>query len=286
MLASALHLALTGLAIVAALMFALWVIHLIIRNAAIVDVGWAAGWLCLRSFTRRRGRDIRAQMGDRGDGRLLGIAAGGLLVFFHAWPASRRKGATCSWRKEWKTHLRLRFLFFYEFQAALTVVLSLPFLLASVSPAVPLRRLEKIGAGIWLVSIFGEAVADFQLNRFRKRPENRGKTYRRGLWGYSRHPNYFFEWMIWVGYAIFALGSPWGWLGLISPALMLYFLTGRCWDRCYGSASAADAWYGISRLPENNQHVYSVVSEERSRQLCRGAANLAPNDYRISRTSS
>jgi len=226
MLASALHLALTGLAIVAALMFALWVMHLIIRNAAIVDVGWAAGLAMLAIFYAAEGPGyyarkwaIAAMAGFWG----LRLAA---YLFFSRVAGKPEEGRYVQLRKEWKTHLRLRFLFFYEFQAALTVVLSLPFLLASVSPAVPLRRLEKIGAGIWLVSIFGEAVADFQLNRFRKRPENRGKTYRRGLWGYSRHPNYFFEWMIWVGYAIFALGSPWGWLGLISPALMLYFLTG------------------------------------------------------------
>jgi steroid 5-alpha reductase family enzyme len=226
MLGEATHLALLGLAIVAALMFALWIVHLLIRNAAIVDVGWAAGLATLAIFYGAEGSGyyarkwtIAAMAGFWG----LRLAT---YLFFSRVIGKPEEGRYVQLRKEWKTHLPLRFLFFFEFQAVLTVVLSLPFLLASLDSLEPLRRIEKIGAAMWLVSICGEAISDFQLNRFRQNPANRGKTYRRGLWGYSRHPNYFFEWMIWVGYAVFALGSPWGWLGLISPALMLYFLLG------------------------------------------------------------
>ncbi|HLZ93258.1 MAG TPA: DUF1295 domain-containing protein [Candidatus Acidoferrum sp.] len=226
MLAQAVHLALVGVAIVAGLMLALWLIHLSIRNAAIVDVGWAAGLAMLAIFYALLGPGyfarkwaIAAMAGFWG----LRLA---IYLFLSRVAGKREEGRYVQLRKEWKTHLPLRFLFFFEFQAVLTVVLSIPFLLACLNPAAPLRKLEKIGAAIWLVSICGEAISDYQLNRFRQNPANRGKTYRRGLWGYSRHPNYFFEWMIWVGYAVFALGSPWGWLGLVSPALMLYFLLG------------------------------------------------------------
>src|ERR1700730_18841036 len=224
MLGEGIHLALQGLAIVAAMMFALWLVHLLIRNAAIVDVGWATALATLALFYAVEGPGysarkwaIAAMAGFWG----LRLA---VYLFFSRVGGKPEGGRYIKPRKEWKTHLPLRFLFFFEFQALLTVLLSLPFLLASLNTTAPLVALEKIGAAIWLISICGEAVADYQLNRFRKNPANRGKTYRRGLWGYSRHPNYFFEWMIWVGYAVFALGSPWGWLGLISPALMLYFL--------------------------------------------------------------
>jgi steroid 5-alpha reductase family enzyme len=226
MLAEGLHLALQGLAIVAAMMFALWLIHLLIRNAAIVDVGWAAGLAMLAIFYAAKGPEyparkwaIATMAGFWG----LRLAA---YLFFSRVLRKREEGRYVQLRREWKTHLPLRFLFFFEFQALLTIVLSLPFLLASLNTRKSLGKLEEIGAAIWLISICGEAIADYQLNRFRKNPANKGKTYRSGLWGYSRHPNYFFEWMIWVGYAIYALGSPWGWLGLISPALMLYFLLG------------------------------------------------------------
>ncbi len=226
MLAEMLHLALAGVGIIAAMMFALWLVHLLIRNAAIVDVGWAAGLAMLAIFYAILGPGysarkwtIAAMAGFWG----LRLAA---YLFYSRVVGKPEEGRYVQLRREWKTNLPLRFLFFFEFQALLTVVLSLPFLLSSVNTIAPLGRLEKIGAAIWLVSICGEAVADYQLNRFRKNPANKGKTYRRGLWGYSRHPNYFFEWMIWVSYATFALGSPWGWLGLISPAMMLYFLLG------------------------------------------------------------
>jgi steroid 5-alpha reductase family enzyme len=224
MLAEALRLALQGLAIVAAMMFALWVVHLLIRNAAIVDVGWATALATLAIFYAVKGPGYSARkwaIATMAGFWGLRLAA---YLFFSRVVGKPEEGRYIQLRKEWKTHLPLRFLFFFEFQALLTVLLSLPFLLASLNTAAPLGTLEKIGAAIWLVSICGEAVADYQLNRFRKNPANRGKTYRHGLWGYSRHPNYFCEWMIWVGYAIFALDSPWGWLGLISPALMLYFL--------------------------------------------------------------
>jgi len=69
-------------------------------------------------------------MGDRGDGRLLGVAAGDVFVFF-ARAGQPEEGRYVQLRREWKTNLQLRFLFFFEFQALLTVVLSLPFLLAA-----------------------------------------------------------------------------------------------------------------------------------------------------------
>jgi steroid 5-alpha reductase family enzyme len=81
-----------------------------------------------------------------------------------------------------------------------------------------------LGVAFWATGLLGESLADRQLARFRADPANKGKICQIGLWNYSRHPNYFFEWLVWVGYAVFALGSPWGWLGFIAPALMLHFL--------------------------------------------------------------
>jgi steroid 5-alpha reductase family enzyme len=226
MLQQALHLALNGAAIVAAMMFALWLIHLLIRNAAIVDAGWAAalGILALYYAVAGPGYPARkwaiaSMAGFWG----LRLAAYLLLSRVVGHP---EEGRYVQLRKEWKNNLALRFLFFFEFQALLVAVLSLPFLLACLNTRAPLGRVEKFAAGLWLVSMIGEVIADLQLNAFKKNPENHGKTYRAGLWKYSRHPNYFFEWLIWVSYAVFALASPWGWIGLISPALILYFLLG------------------------------------------------------------
>jgi steroid 5-alpha reductase family enzyme len=226
MLAQATHLALTGAALVMAMMFVLWLIHLLIRNAAIVDVGWAAGLGILAVYYAAFGPGYSARRwAIAAMAGFWGLRLAVYLLFARV-AGHPEEGRYLQLRKEWKNNLALRFLFFFEFQALLDVVLSLPFLLACLDPRAPLGVLEKFAAGLWLVSMIAEAVADQQLNAFKKKPENQGKTCRDGLWKYSRHPNYFFEWLIWVAYAIFALGSPWGWVGLISPALILYFLLG------------------------------------------------------------
>ncbi|MGH8164637.1 MAG: DUF1295 domain-containing protein, partial [Rhodanobacteraceae bacterium] len=74
------------------------------------------------------------------------------------------------------------------------------------------------------LSVFGETIADRQLARFRANPANDGKTCREGLWRYSRHPNYFFEWLHWFAYVALAIGSPLWWLALAGPVVMFVFL--------------------------------------------------------------
>lgn len=127
-------------------------------------------------------------------------------------------------RAEWAPNTNSRFFWFFQIQAFSNVFLSLPFLLAAVNPSPELNTLEKIGAVLWLISINGEAIADRQLQVFKKNPSNKGKVCNAGLWNYSRHPNYFFEWMTWVSYFIFACGSPYGWIAVICPLSMLYLL--------------------------------------------------------------
>ena len=226
MLNSVFHLVLVGTGIAAGMMLVLWVVHLVIRNAAIVDVGWAAGLALLAIYY--------AYMGPGYSARKYAIATMASLwglrlaiyLLFARVIGQPEEGRYVQLRNEWKTNLPLRFLLFFEFQALVDVALSLPFLLACLDTRSPLGILEKLGGAIWIVGILGEAMADAQLNRFKKVPANKGKLCRVGLWNYSRHPNYFFEWLIWVGYATFAIRSPWGWVGLVSPALILYFLLG------------------------------------------------------------
>jgi steroid 5-alpha reductase family enzyme len=226
LLAQAQHLALIGTAIIAGLMLVLWIIHLLIHNAAIVDVGWAGGLATLAIFYSVAGPGYPARKyAIACMAGFWGFRLAAYLLFARIIGHSE-EGRYVQLREDWKTNLALRFLFFFEFQALLDVVLSLPFLLACLNPAAPLRTIEKTAAGLWLLAMICEAIADWQLERFKKNPANKGKTCRDGFWNYSRHPNYFFDWVIWVAYALFALGSPWGWLGLISPALILYFLLG------------------------------------------------------------
>jgi steroid 5-alpha reductase family enzyme len=116
---------------------------------------------------------------------------------------------------------------FLQIQAAAAVLLAASILLAARNPR-PLSLFDVIALTVLLVAIVGEAVADRQLRRFRANPANRGQVCAVGLWGWSRHPNYFFEWLGWVAYPLLAIdplgGYPWGWLALSAPVFMYWLL--------------------------------------------------------------
>jgi len=127
-------------------------------------------------------------------------------------------------RQRWRANFAWEMFKFYQIQAVSLVVLGLPFVLISLNPTRELHPLELAGATLWFLALCGEALSDAQLAAFKRNPENRGKVCATGLWRYSRHPNYFFEWLIWVAYFVFACASPWGWVSIICPLSMLYLL--------------------------------------------------------------
>ena len=127
-------------------------------------------------------------------------------------------------RKDWKANFATKMFGFFQMQAVSVVLLGVAFLTACVNPAPGLHPLEMAGTALWLLAITGEALADAQLASFKRNAANKGRVCDAGLWRYSRHPNYFFEWLIWVAYFVFALASPWGWVAIIGPASILYLL--------------------------------------------------------------
>ena len=205
-------------------MFFLWLVSLRLKNAGLVDLGWVTGlvgteWIY---FWKAQG------FGPRKFLIFLMVSLWGLRLAAHlAARLARDPSEDARYQKireAWKTRLNLKFLFFFLFQGVLVVVLSLPFLIASIHEANTLSIFEGLGLGIWVIAISGEALADAQLKCFKSDPAHKPKVCQAGLWNYSRHPNYFFEWLVWVSFFIFALGSRGGWMGVISPALMLYLL--------------------------------------------------------------
>jgi steroid 5-alpha reductase family enzyme len=217
------HLSAIGAAVTLTLMLALWALHVQIRNAGVVDVGWAAGIGMLAVLYALYGS------GDPSRRALAGILGGvwSLRLTLHL---ARRVGSEPEdgryreMRIRWRTNVTAKFLAFFLLQGALDVFLAVPFLVASVDPRRGIGAFEIAGVALWLVSIWGESLADSQLRRFKAEPSNRGRVCRTGLWNHSRHPNYFFEWLVWCAFALFALGSPHGWVAIACPALMLYFL--------------------------------------------------------------
>lgn len=110
----------------------------------------------------------------------------------------------------------------FGLQAGLAWLISLPLYAAIASP-VPLGWLDALGVSLVLAGIGIETLADLQLTRFRRDPANRGRVLDRGLWRYSRHPNYFGEACVWWGFGLLALAAGAVW-ALVSPALMTFLL--------------------------------------------------------------
>jgi len=127
-----------------------------------------------------------------------------------------------SLRQQWPSPTA--FLAFFELQAFIALIFSAPFLSAAYAGEADVSMLEWIGLSVAAVGIVGEALADAQAQAFKRRAPASKKILDVGLWRYSRHPNYFFEWLHWWTYVLLAVGSPLWWLSLIAPALMLFFL--------------------------------------------------------------
>ncbi len=128
-------------------------------------------------------------------------------------------------RRRWRARGREQttFAIFYAAQATLAALLSVPALLASYNHG-SIELVQWLGAGLWLVAALLERTADRQLAAFRADPANGGGVMRAGLWRYSRHPNYFFQTLTWVAYALIAVAAPWGWIAFFAPALILYLV--------------------------------------------------------------
>jgi steroid 5-alpha reductase family enzyme len=112
-----------------------------------------------------------------------------------------------------------------QYLAALLALLSAPFAIACSNATAALNGWEIAGLIVWFVALAGQTLANFQLKRFRSNQRNSGKVCDAGLWRYWRHPDCFFEWLVWIAYFFFSVGSPWGWVTIYCPLLMLHFLT-------------------------------------------------------------
>lgn len=131
-------------------------------------------------------------------------------------------------KEEWAESWRWRLFVFLQIQAGAALLLAAMIFLAAHNPAPGLRWSDALGILLVAAAIAGESVADAQLARFRRDPANEARVCDTGLRRLSRHPNYFFQWLGWAGYAIIAIGpdggQAWGWAALAGPVFMYWLL--------------------------------------------------------------
>ena len=146
---------------------------------------------------------------------------------------ARRVGGTpgedaryAAFRRQWAPHFQRRMFGFLQTQAAAGALLAIAVLAAARNPAPGLGWQDLAGAALMIGAILGEGLADAQLARWKRNPANHGGICEDGLWGWSRHPNYFFEWLVWLAWPLIAIGPghPWGFAALIGPAFILLLL--------------------------------------------------------------
>ena len=191
------------------------------QDATPVDIGWAIGIGLVSVYLIWNGQgDFNRRLIV---GALVSVWALRLSWHLYARRSSAEDGRYAMLRQQWGDRAQRNFLLLYLAQAPLIAFFSIPSLLAAANPH-PLSMLDGLGVAIWLMGIGGESIADAQLHRFRSQPANAGRTCSQGLWKYSRHPNYFFEWLHWFAYVAWALPSDGGWLSLTAPVIMLYLL--------------------------------------------------------------
>ena len=204
-------------------MFAFYLIQLRTKNATLVDAVWAGGLAFTACFYAVTGNGAANR-------RILLAVLGGVwglrLAFYLAARAMNgpEDGRYAMLRDQWGDAAAKNFFLFYQVQASWVVLFSIPFLVVSRNERALWAWHDVAAILVWLAAVGGETLADWQLNRFRADPAHQGKTCRNGLWKYSRHPNYFFEWLHWFTYVFLATGSTWWWVSLSGPVIMLLFL--------------------------------------------------------------
>ena len=220
MTADPLRLVLTAYLGITAVMAGLWAIQLRVRNASIADVGFCAGliavvlWYVTQAAGETERKLLVALMVCLYAGRL------GFYLLLNRVIGKTEDARYRLLRRQWGDSEPLKMFGYFHLQAVAVAGFSLPFLVVIQNPRPPFDFWELAGFLLWVAAVSGEAIADRQLARFRDKSWNRGRVCRDGFWYYSRHPNYFFEWIHWWAYVVMATGAP-GWpLTWIGPVAM------------------------------------------------------------------
>ena len=224
------QLPLISFAAVSILMMIIWIWAYRIKNAGIVDIFWALNFLVIAAVIWIFADGIQERKIILCSlAALWSLRLGIYLLIRVGSHLDEEEGRYKQLRAEWAPNANFKFFVFFQMQALSNVFLAIPFFIIALNQNIQLSTIEYIGAGMWLFSIIGEGLSDWQLKQFKNNPANKGKVCEYGFWNYSRHPNYFFQLMIWISVLIFALPSHYGYISVVCPlviGLLIFKVTG------------------------------------------------------------
>jgi steroid 5-alpha reductase family enzyme len=214
-----------GFGMTALLFLFAWLLAEKLMNYSLVDAVWAS---CI-------GLTAVFWLGVVGELGLKQLVAAGLIAVWsvrlggHLQRRIRRAhpdedARYVKLREVWAGRVTSAFFWFFQAQGISVILLALPFLLIAMDPDGAWSAWESAGLAVVLIGILGETVADSQMSAFKAMNPDSKAVCQDGLWRYSRHPNYFFEAVIWTGFYIYACGSEWGWAMIHAPAIIIFLL--------------------------------------------------------------
>ena len=205
-------------------MIAVFLIAVLAKDNSIVDVAWGPGFILVAvvTFWLRPGSEARHLL------ITLLVAIWGLRLAIHIYLRNRGRGEDfryAKWRKDWgRWFIPRSFFQVFMLQGIFMLIISSPLVLVNRSPESGLTLLDALGGILWLIGFLFEAIGDYELKRFKQKPESKGKIMTTGLWKYTRHPNYFGEAALWWGIWLIALSVDSGWAAIISPLTISFLL--------------------------------------------------------------
>jgi steroid 5-alpha reductase family enzyme len=194
------------------------------KDNSIADIAWGLGFVLVAVFTFfRRGSLFLPLLVT------ALVVTWGARLALHILARNKKRGEDpryAAWRAKWgRSFLWRSYLQVFLLQGFFLLVIASPVILVNVDRSYPYAsRFWPAGLLVWVLGFLFEAVGDAQLARFRRDPANKGRIMDRGLWKYTRHPNYFGESLMWVGIWLIALEVPYGWTTVVSPVLITFLL--------------------------------------------------------------
>lgn len=222
---SVLEIFLLTLGLTVVMIYWVWIYAVKIENFGVIDAAWSGGFAvqAVLFYMFSTGAPLRRTLFLL----LMGSWSIRLGYFlFHRIKSHHPQEDTryVQLRTDYGQDYRRRFLIFFMLQAVSISILTLPVIFVFNNPQASLHGLEIAGVVLFLISLAGESLADYQMSQFKSKPENKGQVCNVGLWRYSRHPNYFFESCIWFSFYIFMLGTPGLWWAVYAPVIILVLL--------------------------------------------------------------